>query len=120
MTDFRYLGKEKMLEKRNAELLNKAADSDKFILTPPSRSCCPFVHLRRHPRIQIISMVKEHFIDYVQFSSVAQSCPTLCDPMNCSTPGLPVHHHLPELVMDREAWRAAIREAAKSRTRLSD
>ena len=32
----------------------------------------------------------------VQFSSVAQSCPTLCDPMNRSTPGLPVHHHLPE------------------------
>ena len=31
-----------------------------------------------------------------QFSSVAQSCPTLCDPMNLSTPGLPVHHHLPE------------------------
>ena len=30
------------------------------------------------------------------FSSVAQSCPTLCDPMNCSTPGLPVHHQLPE------------------------
>ena len=32
----------------------------------------------------------------VQFTSVAQSCPTLCDPMNCSTPGLPVHHQLPE------------------------
>ena len=32
-----------------------------------------------------------------QFSSVSQSCPTLCDPMNRSTPGLPVHHHLPEL-----------------------
>ena len=32
----------------------------------------------------------------VQFSSVAQSCPTLCDPMNYSTPGLPVHHQLPE------------------------
>ena len=31
----------------------------------------------------------------VQFSSVAQSCPTLCDPMNRSTPGLPVHHQLP-------------------------
>ena len=30
------------------------------------------------------------------FSSVAQSCPTLCDPMNRSTPGLPVHHQLPE------------------------
>ena len=32
----------------------------------------------------------------VQFSSVVQSCPTLCDPMNRSTPGLPVHHQLPE------------------------
>ena len=32
----------------------------------------------------------------VQFISVAQSCPTLCDPMNRSTPGLPVHHQLPE------------------------
>ena len=33
----------------------------------------------------------------LQFSSGAQSCPTLCDPMNRSTPGLPVHHQLPEL-----------------------
>ena len=32
----------------------------------------------------------------VQFSSVTQLCPILCDPMNRSTPGLPVHHHLPE------------------------
>ena len=32
----------------------------------------------------------------VQFSSVAQSCRTLCNPMNCSTPGLPIHHQLPE------------------------
>ena len=32
----------------------------------------------------------------VQFSSVTQSCPTLCDPMHLSTPGLPVHHHLLE------------------------
>ena len=31
----------------------------------------------------------------IQFSSVAQSCPTLCNPMNHSTPGPPVHHHLP-------------------------
>ena len=32
----------------------------------------------------------------IQFSAVAQLCPTLCDPMNRSTPGLPVHHQLPE------------------------
>ena len=36
------------------------------------------------------------FIISVQFSSVAQLCPTLCNPMNHSTPGLPVHHQLPE------------------------
>ena len=35
-------------------------------------------------------------ITSVQFSSLAQSCPTLCDPMNRSTPGLPVHHQVPE------------------------
>ena len=39
---------------------------------------------------------KEWIFSSVQFSSVAQSCPTLCDPMNCSMPGLPVHHQLPE------------------------
>ena len=33
----------------------------------------------------------------VQLSSVAQSCPALCDPMDCSTPSFPVHHQLPEL-----------------------
>ena len=32
----------------------------------------------------------------IQFSSVAQSCPILCNPMNHSTPGLPVHHQFPE------------------------
>ena len=41
--------------------------------------------------------INTHIDIYIyQFSSVAQSCPTLCDPMNCSTPGLPVHHQLPE------------------------
>ena len=34
---------------------------------------------------------------YIQFSSVPQSCQNLCDPMDCSTPGLPLHHELPEL-----------------------
>ena len=38
-------------------------------------------------------------MDYLyisSLSSVAQLCPTLCDPMNCSMPGLPVHHQFPE------------------------
>ena len=36
------------------------------------------------------------YLQFSQFNSVAQSCPTLCDPMNCSRPGLPVHHQLLE------------------------
>ena len=40
----------------------------------------------------------------IQFSSVAQSCPTLCDPMDCSTPGLPVHHQLLEVTETRVHW----------------
>ena len=40
----------------------------------------------------------------VEFSSVAQSCPTLCDPTDCSTPGLPVHHQLPEFTQTHVHW----------------
>ena len=49
--------------------------------------------------ITCIWLITYNYISYVfmiQFSSVAQSCPTLCDPMNRSMPGLPIHHHLPE------------------------
>ena len=52
-----------------------------------------FIMLRYTPSITHSSSV--------QFSSVAQSCPTLCDPMNRSTPGLPGHHHLPEFTQTR-------------------
>ena len=41
---------------------------------------------------------------YDQFSSVAQLCPTLCDPMDCSTPGFLVHHQLPELAQTHVHW----------------
>ena len=40
----------------------------------------------------------------VQFSSVIQSCPTLCNPMDCSTPGLPVHHQLLEFTKTHVQW----------------
>ena len=40
----------------------------------------------------------------IQFSSVAQSCPTLCDLMDCNTPGLPVHHQLPECIQTHLHW----------------
>ena len=69
--------------------------------------------------------------DYMKlgkFSSVTQLCPTLCDPMDCSTPGFPFQHQLQnllklmsiELVMDREAWRAVVHGVTKTWTQLSD
>ena len=56
---------------------------------------CP-LHWWCHPAISssdaLFSFCTQSFT--YQFSSVGQSCPTLCDPMNCSTPGFPVHHQL--------------------------
>ena len=51
--------------------------------------CCH--EIKRHLLLETKAMA-----NLVQFSSVTQSCLTLYDPMNCSTPGLPVHHQLPE------------------------
>ena len=50
-----------------------------------SASLCPASFCTPMPNLPFTPIVS------VQFSSVAQSCPTLCNPMNCSTPGLPVH-----------------------------
>ena len=58
---------------------------------------CPPPWNLPNPGIEPTSLMSpalaERFLN-TQFSSVAQSCPTLCNPMNCSTPGLPVHHQL--------------------------
>ena len=43
-------------------------------------------------------------LQFSQFSSVAQSCSTLCDPMDCNMPGLPVHHQLPEFTQTHVHW----------------
>ena len=53
---------------------------------------------RRSPSAQVLfrSLLYHAFHCSVHFNSVTQSCPTLCDPMDCSTPGFPVHHQLLE------------------------
>ena len=56
----------------------------------------------------MIAWVKKHVLGKaalsVHLSSVAQSCPTLCNPMNHSTPGFPVHHQLPEFTQTHVHW----------------
>ena len=63
--------------------------------------------------MQMIIIFKELLIEELfvfmanfnfQFSSVAQLCPILCNPMNCSTPGLPVHHQLLESTQTHVHW----------------
>ena len=49
-------------------------------------------------------LITSVLMSWVQFSSATQSCPTLCNPMDCSTPGLPVHHQLPELAQTLVHW----------------
>ena len=49
---------------------------------------------------KVMSLLFNMLSRLVQFSSVTQSCPTLCDSMNCSTPGLPVPHQLPEFTQN--------------------
>ena len=57
--------------------------------------CAPNIGAPQYIR-QTLTEIKEKTDSNTMISSVAQSCPTLCDPMNCSTSGLPVHHQLPE------------------------
>ena len=56
----------------------------------------------------------------VQFSSVAQSCPTLCNPMNRGTPGLPVHHQLPEFTQTHVHWVCDAIQPSHPRVDLSE
>ena len=51
-----------------------------------------------------VCLVKAMVISSAQFSSVAQLCPTLCDPVDCSTPGFPVHHQLLKPTQTRVHW----------------
>jgi len=64
--------------------------------------CSPWSFRVRHDWATKHMVIEEH--TSVQFSSVAQSYPTLCDPMDCSTPCLHVHHHLPESIQTHVYW----------------
>ena len=55
---------------------------------------CAYIFTLKYHIMVVRTLTNE--LTHIQLSSVTQSCPTLCEPMNCSTPGLPVHHQLPE------------------------
>ena len=59
--------------------------------------------LKTKAKTWILIQVLSYFLS-VQFSSVTQSCLTLCNPMNRSTPGLPVHHQLPKFTQTHAHW----------------
>ena len=58
----------------------------------------------KNPTFQYWILLHERDFFLYQFSSVAQSCPTHCDPMNCSMPGLPVHHQFLEFTQTHIHW----------------
>ena len=79
-----------------------------FLLLTFSTCPSPFPQAPGSPiapgSVRCYSRKQESRISSVQFSSVTQSCPTLWDPMNCSTPGLPVHHQYPEFTRTHVHW----------------
>ena len=78
----------------NSRSLLKLMSIESLMPSNHLNPCCPcFLPPSIFPSIRIFS---NESVLADQFRSVAQSCPTLCDPMNHSTPGLPVHHQLPE------------------------
>ena len=86
----------------------------------PNRLLCPWDFPGKNTRVNFHFLLQGIFLTQgtnphsclagrffktsVQFSSVAQLCPTLCDPMDCSTPGLPVHHQLLEFIQTHVHW----------------
>ena len=67
------------------------------------KSCLPLTSWAHYLLKRLLAIVSLKIPNFYQFSSVTQSCPSLCDPMNHSTPGLPVHHQLLEFTRVSDA-----------------
>ena len=74
------------------------------------QDCTSSRYFRGQTKVQVVTHAHAWWFQWpplrssVQFSSAAQSYPTLGDPTDCSTPGLPVHHQLPELAQTHVPW----------------
>ena len=86
-----------------------------FEAPSPSWCVCSSFSLKAHPPAPLglecvpRALVRVPILSWAQFSSVTQSCRTLCNPIDCSTPGLHVHHQLPEFTQTHHsstlAWK---------------
>ena len=72
-----------------------------YLIPPPEHTC---LTEKTMPVFLFINIIVKSNYHSVQFSSVPQSCPTLCNPLNHSMPGLPVHHQLPESTQTHVHW----------------
>ena len=66
------------------------------------KGCKRIFHDSGDQKSRVVTLISEK--TSVQFSSVAESCLTLCEPMDCNMPGLPVHHQLPEFTQTHVHW----------------
>ena len=87
-------------------LYNKCTDTPNMTQTPAfecyTEAKLPFDLWFQRLDVNFIAFFKLKTV--VQFISVTQSCPTLCNPMDCNTPGFPVHHQLLELTQTHVHW----------------
>ena len=85
---------------KNIQVCKLGLEKNRGIINIISNICCIINKAREFQESIYIC-----FIDFsVQFSSVTQSCPTLCDLMDCSTPGLPIHHQFLEFTQTHVHW----------------
>ena len=89
-------------------LCNSGSGVPRAIPILPSGHCsctrddhCPTSY---HNWLVHLLMDLNEMLEWIFISSVAQSCPALCDPVDCSTPGFPVHHELLELTQTHACW----------------
>ena len=88
-----FLQKRKFHSRKQERIVETPICFGKWLFSCWANDCCKWYLFHSEPPL---FENQRRLINIVQFSSVAQSCATLCDPMNCSMPGLPVHHQLLE------------------------
>ena len=87
-----------------SQLIASKRDLNSDLSDSRAQVCLSIYQNFRHFKLALKCYLFLAILPSVQFSSVTQSCPTLCDPMNCSMPDLPVHHQLPEFTQTHVHW----------------